>query len=127
MRRCTLHGRKNILKRLLIQVGAFNISLVLRTMLGAGTPRELTNRAASLVLRLIACLIHLHLYLPESAAKSITRAVHVPLDRICSITLPCQPVGKWSVAPQTVRSKTDKRLKIQRKVAFWLSFRDTTR
>jgi hypothetical protein len=30
MRRCTLHGRKNILKRLLIHVGAFNISLVLR-------------------------------------------------------------------------------------------------
>ena len=29
MRRCTLHGRKNILKRLLIHVGAFNISLVM--------------------------------------------------------------------------------------------------
>ena len=32
MRRCTLHGRKNILKRLLIHVGAFNISLVLRKL-----------------------------------------------------------------------------------------------
>jgi hypothetical protein len=32
MRRCTLHGRKNILKRLLIHVGAFNISLVMRKM-----------------------------------------------------------------------------------------------
>src|SRR6202163_537467 len=41
MRRCTLHGRKNILKRLLIHVGAFNISLVLRKMLGSGKPREL--------------------------------------------------------------------------------------
>lgn len=50
MRRCTLHGRKNILKRLLIHVGAFNISLVMRKMLGAGKPRELANRTAELVL-----------------------------------------------------------------------------
>jgi transposase len=49
MRRCTLHGRKNILKRLLIHVGAFNISLVMRKMLGAGKPRELANRVADLV------------------------------------------------------------------------------
>ena len=35
MRRCTLRGRENILKRLLIHVGAFNLSLVLRNMLGA--------------------------------------------------------------------------------------------
>jgi hypothetical protein len=51
MRRCTLRGRENILKRLLIHVGTFNLSLLLRKMLGAGTPRELKNRAASLVLR----------------------------------------------------------------------------
>ena len=37
--------------RLLIHVGTFNLSLLLRKMLGAGTPRELKNRAASLVLR----------------------------------------------------------------------------
>jgi hypothetical protein len=59
MRRCTLHGRKNILKRLLIHVGAFNISLVLRQMLGAGKPRELKNRAASLVLSFFELLIGL--------------------------------------------------------------------
>jgi transposase len=52
MRRSTLRGHDNILKRLLIHVGAFNISLILRKMLGAGTPRELKNRAVALVLRL---------------------------------------------------------------------------
>ena len=52
MRRCTLRGNKNILKRLLIHVGAFNLSLILRKTLGAGTPRELKNRAAELALRL---------------------------------------------------------------------------
>ena len=97
MRRCTLHGRKNILKRLLIHVGAFNISLVLRKMLGAGTPRELKNRAASLVLRLIQCLINL--YRPESAAKSSTRVVQAYLDRNRSVRLRCQT--SWEMASCT--------------------------
>jgi transposase len=39
MRRVHLQGRKNILKRLLIHGAAFNLSLILRKMLGAGTPR----------------------------------------------------------------------------------------
>lgn len=60
MRRCTLHGRTNILKRLLIHVGAFNLSLILRKALGAGTPRELKNRAAELTLQLFWLLLYLH-------------------------------------------------------------------
>src|SRR5580692_11879583 len=39
MRRVPLQGRKNILKRLLIHGAAFNLSLILRKVLGAGTPR----------------------------------------------------------------------------------------
>src|SRR5438105_7873925 len=50
MRRCHLRGRDNILKRQLVHVGAFNLSLVLRKLLGAGTPRELRNRLGRLVL-----------------------------------------------------------------------------
>ena len=53
LRRCHLRGRENILKRQLIHVGAFNLSLILRKLLGAGTPREMKNRAASLILRLL--------------------------------------------------------------------------
>ncbi len=41
MRRTHLRGHTNILKRLLIHAGAFNLSLVLRKKLGAGTPRGL--------------------------------------------------------------------------------------
>src|SRR3974377_2356642 len=44
LRRCHLRGRDNILKRQLVHVGAFNLSLILRQLLGAGTPRELRNR-----------------------------------------------------------------------------------
>ena len=32
----------------MVHVGAFNLSLILRKLLGAGTPRELKNRVASL-------------------------------------------------------------------------------
>jgi hypothetical protein len=34
-----------ILKRQLLHVSAFNLGLILRKLLGAGTPRELKNRA----------------------------------------------------------------------------------
>lgn len=44
LRRVHLRGRENVLKRQLIHVGAFNLSLIFRQLLGAGTPRELRNR-----------------------------------------------------------------------------------
>jgi hypothetical protein len=56
MRRTHLRGQQNILKRQLIHVGAFNLSLILRTLLGAGTPREWKNRGGSLLLRLFLWL-----------------------------------------------------------------------
>jgi len=40
MRRTHLRGHENILKRQLVHVGAFNLSLILRQLLGAGTPRQ---------------------------------------------------------------------------------------
>src|ERR1035438_10518401 len=53
MRRTHLRGHENILKRLLIHVGAFNLSLIFRTLLGSGTPRELRNRQSSFVIALL--------------------------------------------------------------------------
>ena len=52
LRRTHLRGHQNILKRQLIHVGGFNLSLILRKMLGAGTPREWKNRSGVLILRL---------------------------------------------------------------------------
>src|SRR5215471_17539873 len=45
MRRVHLRGRENILKRLLIHIAGFNLSLVLRLMTGKGTPRGLQDLA----------------------------------------------------------------------------------
>jgi transposase len=41
MRRVHLQGRKNILKRLLVHGSAFNLSLILRKIMGVGKPRRL--------------------------------------------------------------------------------------
>ena len=57
MRRCHLRGHENILKRQLIHVGAFNLSLILRKLLGAGTPRELKNRVGQVFSRLLCFLL----------------------------------------------------------------------
>ena len=43
MRRVHLRGRENILKRLVIHGAAFNLSLVMRKLLGAGKPRMLAG------------------------------------------------------------------------------------
>ncbi|GAI93579.1 unnamed protein product, partial [marine sediment metagenome] len=55
MRRVHLRGHSNILKRLLIHVSGFNLSLVLRKALGVGKPRALQGRLRC-VLETILCL-----------------------------------------------------------------------
>ena len=49
MRRLHLRQRDNILKRLLVHVSGFNLSLVLRNLLGIGTPRGMQGLFASLI------------------------------------------------------------------------------
>ena len=53
MRRVHLRGHENILKRLLIHVAGYNLSLVLRATIGNGTPRG----AAELATLFLAALI----------------------------------------------------------------------
>jgi hypothetical protein len=55
MRRTHLRGHPNILKRLLIHAGGFNLGLVMRHLTGIGTPRGLQGRVAVIV-TLIAIL-----------------------------------------------------------------------
>lgn len=56
MRRTHLRGHENILKRLLIHAGGFNLGLLIRSILGVGTPRGLQGRLAA-VLAVVATLI----------------------------------------------------------------------
>ena len=56
MRRVHLRGRENILKRLLIHIAGFNLSLVLRLMTGKGTPRGLQDLAVAYIFTLLSLL-----------------------------------------------------------------------
>ncbi len=71
MRRTHLRKHSNILKRQLIHVGAFNLSLILRKLLGAGTPREWRNRTPQ--------LIFLYLWLLRAFWEGLERD-HPPLS-----------------------------------------------
>ena len=56
MRRVHLRHHRNILKRLLVHVAAFNLGLVMRKILGRGTPRGLQDYEGTLFLTLLRLL-----------------------------------------------------------------------
>jgi transposase len=49
LRRAHLRGRENVQKRYLVHVSAYNLGLVMRQLIGAGTPKELAVRGAALL------------------------------------------------------------------------------
>ena len=56
MRRTHLRGHENILKRLLIHAGGFNLGLVMRQLIGLGTPRGLQGRVTAVMVTLLVLL-----------------------------------------------------------------------
>jgi len=56
MRRTHLRGHTNILKRLLIHAGGFNLGLMMRQLIGLGTPRGLQGRLPAVVATLFILL-----------------------------------------------------------------------
>jgi hypothetical protein len=62
MRRTHLRRHDNIIKRLLIHAGAFNLGLVMRKLLGNGTPRGFQGRLNALL-----CVVQLLLRVMPAA------------------------------------------------------------
>jgi len=56
MRRVHLLGHTNILKRLLIHTGGFNLGLLMRQLIGVGTPRGLQGRLRAVVAALLTLI-----------------------------------------------------------------------
>ncbi len=78
MRRVHLRGHANILKRLLIHAGGFNLGLLMRQLIGVGTPRGLQGR----LIAALAALLALTDSLWERLTDHSRRARHVsPLER----------------------------------------------
>jgi len=95
MRRAHLRGQENIMKRYHLQVAAFNLGLVLRSTLGAGTPKglaALVEGAIGAVAQSIGGLI------------AVLIAISQPLDRIrdrlarfelARTPVPPGPLARW--------------------------------
>ena len=60
LRRAHVRGHENVLKRLFVHAGAFNLGLWMRTLCGVGTPRSLQGRALALaaMVAVLCALIH---------------------------------------------------------------------
>ncbi len=91
LRRVHLRGHDNILKRLLIHVGAFNLGLLMRQLVGIGTPRSLQGRAIALLRGL----------------WSLMRLLRAPCDAVWTVCRPSASFGdlfetrreRWFVSP----------------------------
>ena len=85
MRRTWLRGHEKILKRYLVHVAAFNLSLVMRAILGTGTPRGLAERLRgfggdmdALLRRLVAYITLLARRIGIALGFDTVRPVFVP-------------------------------------------------
>src|SRR6266571_2672085 len=56
MRRTHLRGHPNILKRLLVHAAGFNLGLIMRHLIGLGTPRGLQGRVAAVMVMFLVLL-----------------------------------------------------------------------
>ena len=92
MRRVHLRGRENILKRVLIHIGGFNLSLVMRQLLGKGTPRGCQGFSADAVLMLLRFWITL---LVHHGKENASRELPLCTDGLrANIPMPVSPQSR---------------------------------
>jgi transposase len=89
MRRAHLRGHTNILKRLLIHTGGFNLGLLMRQLIGVGTPRGLQGRLVAFVAALLVLARALWERLlcngcPASGVSPLGRRLFASCARACS-------------------------------------------
>jgi transposase len=93
MRRVHLKGRSNILKRLLVHAGGFNLALVMRKLVGVGKPRRLQG----LSLQLLTLLARLFSWLWVASRSSWHKCNHFALQSACKSPTPPAVPGAYRV------------------------------
>ena len=78
MRRVYLRGRDNVRKRVLIHVGALNLSLVMRKLMGKGTPRGWQGYSADAALALLRLAMALLAQAEETVVRPSEKALQLP-------------------------------------------------
>jgi transposase len=83
LRRTYLRGHVNILKRLLVHAGGFNLGLFMRTLLGVGTPRGLQGRLAAILALIVTLWMHVtDLWRSGDTLDADTRSLFTPHHRL---------------------------------------------
>jgi hypothetical protein len=86
MRRTHLRGHTNILKRLLVHVGGFNLGLFMRTRFGIGTPRGLQGRTSAFLAYLVALWTLMVSLWRDPGARSTDRIPRASVSRVHTAT-----------------------------------------
>jgi transposase len=95
MRRVHLRGHANILKRVLLHAGAFNLGLLMRQLIGVGTPRGLQGRLVAVMgglLTLIRSLWEAVTH-PWTAVRLLSRLARRLIPRCTNATIGVREVG----------------------------------
>jgi len=84
LRRLYVRGKENVQKRLLLQAAACNLALLLRKMIGVGTPRAMQDAVASLLLVLLQRISAM--YVVNKPAHSLPAVIsrRMPHRRRCA-------------------------------------------
>lgn len=93
MRRVHLRGRENILKRYCLHVAGFNLSLVMRQLIGFGTPRGLQGRLVALCALVIAWITWLASRIEPKLRRNVLRSI---LSRTASPSVNASPTMAFS-------------------------------
>src|SRR5579859_1359806 len=97
MRRTHLRKHDNILKRQLVHVAGFNLSLIFRKLLGAGTPREWNNRGGALILFFLALFTRRHgSYRPCRSPISPPRAMRAAVPSLAARSTLCRKFATYT-------------------------------
>ena len=85
MRRTHLRGHANITKRLLVHAAAFNLGLLMRRVVGVGTPRGLQGHAAHALAALVALWTTLATLVGRRSATALTVATSITHTWRCEL------------------------------------------
>ena len=87
MRRTHLREHPNILKRLLVHVAGFNLGLLMRQLIGRGTPKEYAELQAALIAALSCFVSFIHGYV-KPREPATRRLFSVPANLSASGMIP---------------------------------------
>ena len=81
MRRAWLRGRENLHKRYLVHVAGYNLGLIMRLLVGSGTPREFMARVSAHLLVVTVAETMARILIVAAGTEAVLLVVSVELQQ----------------------------------------------